>query len=604
MGNQSSKTEALEAIESSLLPWICANNKCLHKNETNILQCEECCMPHPDLQPMPSESLDRTVHHKLIHQLSRRLSSEDLLIPDDDDDDDDDNDDDYMHVVIEKDQDEKTNKPIYKNDKSNKNGTKSNLNIMVEKQNKKNVQNLKKSHNNDDAIDEKFDSGNVPKSMLLQSSLLSYKKIEKQWYQHFKSNKKIRIEAYPNIPVLIALIHVGFPFNAINEKYLYQNIMLAQEHQFDGIMLLNHNGTVPYKPEHLIYIIKSIRKKQWARKGKLWLGANFLGINPTKVFHFLAQHEKELFYIKKVSQSQHKNKKTKQSNPSVRMSSVKDPNEKKEKEEDKDEDKDALECIIDGLMIDDGGIVPVSLIKNKIVNKNRASVVGKQTQPPQQQQQQQQQQQPQQKQCGNTMEDFNYHYSLASLRIVQYNVSRFKYSNGLYFGGIDFKYNKHGQLKKDIDEKGVKLYKKDINNLFNVSSNGFMHCSVTTGKGNGIECDFDKIIAMCKSTKNRCMNAIASGVRCDNVEKYVGYCDCIMVGTGVQLDPLRLDEKKLRLLRANVIKKCSQLKEMREKQMEQEKKLRMLQQTDQVKKHVATMSEQQRKHAVGKNNVD
>eukprot|EP01083_Nonionella_stella_P035594 97108_1 len=120
--------------------------------------------------------------------------------------------------------------------------------------------------------------------------------------------------------------------------------------------------------------------------------------------------------------------------------------------------------------------------------------------------------------------------------------------NGLYFGGIDFKYKK--QINKN-DYKNVSDYIEKCKHLGQfVSLNRFMDCICTTGKGTGKAADVEKI----KAFKDGCDTngsklSIASGVTPQNVHNYLPFVDAILVATGISQDFHNFSEVKMKAMR-------------------------------------------------------
>ena len=109
----------------------------------------------------------------------------------------------------------------------------------------------------------------------------------------------------------------------------------------------------------------------------------------------------------------------------------------------------------------------------------------------------------------------------AKRRLVKYE----KYGwNGIYFGGVDFKYQ--GQIDKksfgSVDGYAAKCRKLAAH----VSTNGFMDCVCTTGAGTGKAADLDKMKAFREGyAVNGSKISIASGVTPENVQSYLPYVD-------------------------------------------------------------------------------
>ncbi|MEM7117854.1 MAG: BtpA/SgcQ family protein [Chloroflexota bacterium] len=107
--------------------------------------------------------------------------------------------------------------------------------------------------------------------------------------------------------------------------------------------------------------------------------------------------------------------------------------------------------------------------------------------------------------------------------------------NGLYFGGVAFKY------QRSVVEVAMaaKL------------AMGYMDVVTTSGAGTGKEADVSKIRAM-KTAVGDFPLAIASGITPENVAQYMPYVDCFLVATGIshsfyQFDPKRVKELVVRV---------------------------------------------------------
>ena len=133
----------------------------------------------------------------------------------------------------------------------------------------------------------------------------------------------------------------------------------------------------------------------------------------------------------------------------------------------------------------------------------------------------------------------------AERRLAKYEKSEW---NGLYFGGTDFKYT--GQINKQ-SFGSVGAYTAKCKRLAEfVSTNGFMDCVCTTGKGTGMAADLDKMKAFREGCDvNGSKLSIASGVTPDNVKSYLPYVDAILVATGISEDFHNLSDLKMKQMR-------------------------------------------------------
>eukprot|EP01084_Bolivina_argentea_P155787 271478_1 len=121
--------------------------------------------------------------------------------------------------------------------------------------------------------------------------------------------------------------------------------------------------------------------------------------------------------------------------------------------------------------------------------------------------------------------------------------------NGLYFGGIDFKYKK--QINKN-EYDNVSMYIEKCKNLSQfVSLGGYMDCICTTGKGTGKAADLDKMKAFKDGCcKNGSKLSIASGVTPENVKSYLPFVDAILVATGISQDFYNFSDLKMKQMRS------------------------------------------------------
>ena len=109
---------------------------------------------------------------------------------------------------------------------------------------------------------------------------------------------------------------------------------------------------------------------------------------------------------------------------------------------------------------------------------------------------------------------------------------------GLYFGGVAFK------------------YQRAVTNLAQAARNALRYMDVvtTSGPGTGQAADPDKIRTMKEALGETLPLAIASGVSPENVTDYLPHADCFLVATGIsytfeELDPARLRDL-VRVVRA------------------------------------------------------
>jgi predicted TIM-barrel enzyme len=102
---------------------------------------------------------------------------------------------------------------------------------------------------------------------------------------------------------------------------------------------------------------------------------------------------------------------------------------------------------------------------------------------------------------------------------------------GLYFGGVDFKYQRHVN---------------DLENASNIAMR-YMDVVTTSGAGTGIAADATKIQRMKKALEDFPL-AIASGITVDNIENYLDKADCFLVATGVSRSWAELNEELVKQL--------------------------------------------------------
>lgn len=100
--------------------------------------------------------------------------------------------------------------------------------------------------------------------------------------------------------------------------------------------------------------------------------------------------------------------------------------------------------------------------------------------------------------------------------------------DGLYFGGVAFKY------QRDVPASKLALAAS--------TAASFMDIVCTSGPGTGQEAEVEKVVAMREGLGPDHALALASGVTVENVEHYLPYVDAYLVGTGIEkrfgvLDP-------------------------------------------------------------------
>lgn len=102
---------------------------------------------------------------------------------------------------------------------------------------------------------------------------------------------------------------------------------------------------------------------------------------------------------------------------------------------------------------------------------------------------------------------------------------------GLYFGGVAFKYQRPVE---DLESAGEKA-------CF------YLDVPTTSGQGTGYAADLERIVRL-KSRMGDHPLGIASGITPDNVELYLPHVDAFLVATGISSDFHNLDSAKTELL--------------------------------------------------------
>ena len=110
--------------------------------------------------------------------------------------------------------------------------------------------------------------------------------------------------------------------------------------------------------------------------------------------------------------------------------------------------------------------------------------------------------------------------------------------NGLYFGGVAFKYQRE-VAPGDLGRAAVAALR---------------HVDVvcTSGPGTGKAADVDKVRAMRDAVVPDAAIALASGVTAENVTTYLPYVDAFLVGTGIERALGELDATKVAALQQRV----------------------------------------------------
>jgi uncharacterized protein len=110
--------------------------------------------------------------------------------------------------------------------------------------------------------------------------------------------------------------------------------------------------------------------------------------------------------------------------------------------------------------------------------------------------------------------------------------------NGLYFGGVAFKYQDPVADVAAVARLAVP----------------YVDVVTTSGNGTGQAADLDKIIKM-KAAIGKHPLAVASGITPENVLVYAPYVDCFLVATGISHSHTELDSVRVRALAGILNKK-------------------------------------------------
>lgn len=104
--------------------------------------------------------------------------------------------------------------------------------------------------------------------------------------------------------------------------------------------------------------------------------------------------------------------------------------------------------------------------------------------------------------------------------------------DGLYFGGVAFKYQRH-------------VAEEDLGRLAALAAS-YVDVICTSGPGTGVAADISKVRAMRAGTAAPI--ALASGITPENVRDYLPYVDAYLVGTGIEARFGVLDPRKVEAL--------------------------------------------------------
>jgi predicted TIM-barrel enzyme len=106
---------------------------------------------------------------------------------------------------------------------------------------------------------------------------------------------------------------------------------------------------------------------------------------------------------------------------------------------------------------------------------------------------------------------------------------------GLHFGGVAFKYQ--------APVKSCAMAAK--------AAIGLMDVITTSGPGTGLIAEISKIKEMREAIGDYPF-ALASGVTSDNINDYLPYVDCFIIGTAIETAPFRVSEEKVREIREKI----------------------------------------------------
>ena len=119
------------------------------------------------------------------------------------------------------------------------------------------------------------------------------------------------------------------------------------------------------------------------------------------------------------------------------------------------------------------------------------------------------------------------------------------YSNG--YDDVGSVYSHTSQLSETWSEYGsvtetLDDYFEALSKLGKYASKGYMHVITTSGKGKNIDI---KLKALHEACDKKCLLAVASGIRTENVETFLPYVDILMVSTCISHDFHLFDPRKM-----------------------------------------------------------
>merc|ERR1712154_461415 len=110
-------------------------------------------------------------------------------------------------------------------------------------------------------------------------------------------------------------------------------------------------------------------------------------------------------------------------------------------------------------------------------------------------------------------------------------------------GGVT-EWSSYGSVRETLDDYFVAMHK-----LGGLASGGYMHVVTTSGKGKHIGI---KLEALKAATEKKCLLAVASGIRTENVHTLLPMVDILMLSTCISSDFHRFDEGKMQVFMRRV----------------------------------------------------
>mmetsp|Transcript_34720 Transcript_34720/g.87292 ORF Transcript_34720/g.87292 Transcript_34720/m.87292 type:complete len:148 (+) Transcript_34720:140-583(+) len=109
--------------------------------------------------------------------------------------------------------------------------------------------------------------------------------------------------------------------------------------------------------------------------------------------------------------------------------------------------------------------------------------------------------------------------------------ARSAHFDGLYFGGVCFKYQPHCSSSSSSSSSSSateRSYEECAR-----AAHRYMHVVTTSGVATGQQIDMDKLRTMRSAVGETGVLAVASGVTVENLPEQLPYLDCVLVATGV-----------------------------------------------------------------------